>query len=119
MYFSNFFALIILFGALLSEGKVLSSNIYHRIDVRSHGCGRTPPLYEILKATTADGKITLDRVLEILEQDKSINEKVIEMMKKYDECMRTGDGIRDRKSQRSELSEAYASLYKKVSEALQ
>ncbi|GBN22209.1 hypothetical protein AVEN_152561-1 [Araneus ventricosus] len=119
MYFSNFFALMILFGALLSEGKVLSSNMYHRIDVRSHGCRRAPPLYEILVGATADGKMTFEQVLEVLEQDKSINEKVIEIMKEYDECLRTGDGMRDRKSQRSELSEAYAALYKKMSEALQ
>ncbi|GBM77876.1 Putative uncharacterized protein FLJ37770 [Araneus ventricosus] len=64
-------------------------------------------------------KMTFQQVLEVLEQDKSINEKVIEIMKEYDECLRTGDGMRDRKSQRSELSEAYAALYKTISEALQ
>ncbi|GBM70423.1 hypothetical protein AVEN_38128-1 [Araneus ventricosus] len=118
MYFSNFSALVLLFGTLLSEGKVHSSNIYHQIEIRSHGCGRHP-LFHILKETTADGNITPEQVLEILYQNESIREDVIEMLKLYDDCIRTADGMRYRKSQRSELSEAYAEFYRKVSEALQ
>ncbi|GIY68840.1 uncharacterized protein CDAR_173801 [Caerostris darwini] len=117
MYFTKFFSLTILFIALLSEGTAHPSSIFSRIQVRSHGCGKNP-LLQILDESTADSDITPEQVLKILDETEDIREEVLNMLRLYDDCIRTADGIKYRKSPKLELSEAYSEFYKKVIDAL-
>ncbi|GBM70424.1 hypothetical protein AVEN_38129-1 [Araneus ventricosus] len=58
---------------------------------------------DLVKCFRVVGNITPEQVLEILDQNESIREDVIEMLKLYDDCIRTADGMRYRKSQREPL----------------
>ncbi|GIY68839.1 uncharacterized protein CDAR_173791 [Caerostris darwini] len=126
MYLAKFLNLTFVFGTLISIGRVHSSNIFHRIEVRSHVCG-VHPLQQFAEYIPDENKARhskselsrdhLERVFNFLKETVGIDEEVKRIMELYDDCIKTADS--KYKKSPPELNEAFSSFYKKVIEALQ
>ncbi|GFR33632.1 uncharacterized protein TNCT_10001 [Trichonephila clavata] len=115
MQFPKFLTLLLLIGTSLAAKMVHSSSIFQRME-RSHGCGPNPIL-NIVKELSIKHQMKAEDALELLDRD-DIRDKVIKIMIAFEDCIRTADGMRYRKSQQSELMDSYDSIYKKISEIL-
>nr|XP_042897429.1 uncharacterized protein LOC122269269 [Parasteatoda tepidariorum] len=67
--------------------------------IRSHGCGEHP----LVAIYNEIGIMTVDEILAVLDERPDIRDEVIELLRKYDDCIRVGDGMRWKKDLRETL----------------
>ncbi|GFS50502.1 hypothetical protein TNIN_223561 [Trichonephila inaurata madagascariensis] len=113
MQFPKFLTLLLLIGTSLSARMVHSSSFFQRME-RSHGCGPNP-LLEIVNALILKHQMKAEDILQLLDQDV-IRDEVLAIVMAFEDCIRTADGQRYRKSQQSNfwiLMTAYIKKYQK------
>ncbi|KAG8189593.1 hypothetical protein JTE90_023661 [Oedothorax gibbosus] len=110
MHCIKFVVFLLVSVVLVSGGDIDESSIFHFLNTRSHGCGRNPLLL-ILEGTIKES-MTTEEVLDILMTRKDILDDIVLMLKYYDDCVRTADGMRYRRKNKVLISEAYNQLQK-------
>ncbi|XP_035215370.1 uncharacterized protein LOC118188950 [Stegodyphus dumicola] len=105
---TDYLLLILVFGSLV----IRIQGLYSKLEGTSNGCGPNP-LFTILSVTAASGYVSATDVMEVLDTHDGIKSDVIALMKAYDDCIRTADGMRYKKDSIYGLPEFYMSLYEK------